>query len=291
MAITMNGFWSGSVAYTDQYSNAINIPFGDTDEDGIAWYWVSMTGWDGVTTVGSVTQNTSDHGGWPTPQFYAPRAMVWNVFAQAPDQATRDLARSKFQRAIPVSDFATFVYNEPIAKTCQIRRQGVVTETYLTLSEVAFAANVVAADPRKYRSTQRSITANALTTPTGGWTLPVVFPLSTPDGLPSGNIVNCPNAGDFETRPVITVQGPVSGPSLESTATGQSISFSNLTLQPTDVLTVDLYNKIARLNGSIVLADVTSVWWVIPPGGTDFIYGGSFGSASSATVTYRDAWQ
>lgn len=286
-----NGYWTGSISYTDQYGNTTTIPMGSTDEDGISWYWVGITGWDGVATVGSITQQSSDHGGWPTPQYYGPRTMTWNIFAQAPNQATRDLARSKLQRAIPVNDLATFVYNEPIPKMCLVRRSGALPETYATLSEVAFAVAVVAPDPRKYKSTERNLTVNTLSTPTYGWTTPVTLPLATPAGLPGGNTVTLPNDGDFETRPIVTVQGPVTGPVLKSTATGQSVSFSNLVLSSSDILVVDFYNRIARLNGSIILADVTSSWWVIPPGGTTFIYGGSFSSPGTATVTFRDAWQ
>jgi hypothetical protein len=291
MAYGVNGFWTGSITYTDPYGNYTSIPLGETDEDGIQWYLVSLAGWDGNAVVGSVTQNTSDHGGWPTPQFYAPRALTLTVFAQAPDQPTRDLARSKFQRVCPVNDFSTFVYNEPIPKQTLIRRSAAIPETYMTLSEVQFAAALICPDPRKYTSTQRILTANALATETTGFTLPAVFPLTTPDGTPYGNSIQLPNSGDFETRPLVTAYGPVTAPSFTSTATGQTVTFTNLVMNSGDVLTVDFYNKIARLNGSIVLADVTSTWWVIPPGGTDFVYGGSFGAASFATVAYRDAWQ
>lgn len=291
MAYGVNGYWTGSIEYTDQWGNYINIPLGETDEDGIQWYLVSLDGWDGVATVGSVTQQSSDHGGWPTPQFYGPRTMSLTVFAQAPDQATRDLARSKLQRAIPVNDFALFTYNEPIPKQCMVRRSGALPETYQTLSEAQFVAALVAADPRKYKSVEYSLNAYALDTPTGGWTLPTTLPLDVPDGLLNTNSVNLPNEGDFETRPVIAIQGPVTSPAVTSAKTGQTISFTNVSLSSTDKLVVDLYNRTARKNGSIVLADVMSSWWVIPPGGTDFIFDGNFTGAANANVTYRAAWQ
>lgn len=291
MALAVNGFWTGSIEYTDQWGNYTNIPLGETDADGIQWYLVSLEGWDGLPTVGNITQQSADHGGWPTPQFYGPRTMTLTVLAQAPSQAARDLARSKFQRAIPVNDFAKFTYNEPVPKQCMVRRSAALPETCQTLSEVQFAAAIVAADPRKYKSVEYTLTAAALDTPTSGWTFPATLPLAVPDGLLNTNSVNLPNDGDFETRPVVTIHGPVTGPSITSAITGQTISFNSMTLSAADKLEVDLYNRVARKNGSIALADISSAWWVIPPGGTDFIFGGSFTGAAYATVKYRAAWQ
>lgn len=285
------GFWTGSLSYTDSYGNYNYIPLGEVDSDGIAWYWVSLTGWDGAPTVGSVNQQTSDHGGWVSPQYYGPRTLTLSLFAMAPDQATRDLARSKLQAAVPVNDLCMFTYNEPIPKQSQVRRSGPVAETYSTLSEVAFSIPLVAPDPRKYKTTQRTLLINTLQTFTGGWVLPFTTPLGTPAGSSGSNSVTLPNSGDFETRPVVYVSGPCAAPSLTSTKTGQTVSFSQTSLNSTDTLEVDFYNRISRKNGNIVLADVTSAWWVIPPGGTDMIYGGTFTGSSTATAKYSDSWQ
>lgn len=490
--MTNAGFWTGSISYTDAYGNVNAVNLGTVDSNNIFWYWLSITGWDGPDTSGSVIQRTSDHGGWPTPQYLAPRNIVWTIYAQAPDQPTRDLARKLLEAAVPINKLATFTYNEPTPKQVMVRRQGVITEQMLTTSEVMFTVTLVAPDPRKYATTQRNLTVNALATPsyammklpqavaingpnlggknlttsgtsvvvaltgsiyqgdgvlvtvqygnnvsqtvtcadtqssvytqgplvsngssnsvttftgtaaanliagtdtvtvttthsefisvsvyripnlvsfssaatasgstsavsftgptptTGasftlavvanngtaklpvptGWTkltpvtnasleidafyitdyTPVAQSVSgnltantgwanistvayTSINLFSGATVVLPNNGNIETRPIITVYGPVTSPSLTSSITGQSVTFTGLQLLSTaDVLTIDFDNKTATRNGSIAIPDVPSSWWEIPPGGTNFIFGGQFGTGSLATVSYRDAY-
>src|SRR6266487_4502712 len=82
-------------------------------------------GWDSPDVQGAgVIPKSGDHGGWATPQFYAPRALTWTITASAPSQALRDQARALLQQAVPVSDLATIIYDEPVPKQIQARRSG-----------------------------------------------------------------------------------------------------------------------------------------------------------------------
>jgi len=105
------GYWTGSLSYGGN-----TIQFGQTDSNGITWQWNGIDGWDGPDTSGGVIQRSGDHGGWPSPQFYAPRTMTLRVTALAPSQALRDVARALLSQVVPVSDLAVLAYNEPVPK-------------------------------------------------------------------------------------------------------------------------------------------------------------------------------
>jgi len=286
------GFWTGSISWQPSYQSTPNtINVGTVDSDGIVWYWEKLDGWDGTDLAGTVTQRSSDHGGWPAEQFLAPRTMTWTVLAQAPNQALRDLARSKMQAAMPINTLGTFTYNEPIPKQAMVRRSGRLAETYMTLSEVEFSVLMTAPDPRKYSTTLHTQTTSFgnNVTPTG-IVIPTTVPWSSPSIPPQGSM-SCINAGNFETRPVITIRGPITGPQLISLTQGYAVTWNSLALSATDVLVVDMDLKQAILNGNVVYpADFNSAWWVLSPGTTEIQLGGTTPGGASITVSWRDAW-
>ena len=278
------GYWTGGISY-----NGLDIEFGKVDSDGIAWLWQKLEGWDGPDVTGGLLQRAADHGAWPSPQFYQPRTLTWTVMATAPTQAQRDLARAKLSQAIPVSQLAVLRYDEPIPKQVQVRRSGKVTETYPTLTDVSFNIGLVAPDPRKY-STAVKVVTTVVSTPSSGLTFPVTFPVTIPAGQPPGTGVTVTNAGNFETRPVVAVQGPVTAPALVNTATGQSVSFSALTLTSNDLLVVDFFNQQAFLNGTYRPADPASVWWNLAPGTTVIALQATTNPGATLEAVLSDAW-
>lgn len=289
---TTAGFWTGSVSWQPSYASTPNtITIGQADSDGILWFWEKLDGWDGLDVSGQVVQRSSDHGGWASEQFLAPRVMTWTVLAQAPDQATRDLARAKMQAAMPISTLGTFTYNEPIPKQAMVRRSGRLAETYMTLTEVEFSVLMIAPDPRKYSTTLKNqtttFTSNIVPV---GITVPFTVPWSSPPIPPTGSMT-VHNAGNFETRPVITITGPVTGPALINSTQGRQVTWRSLVMGPTDVLVIDTDLKQAILNGSAVYpADYTSAWWVLNPGDTQIQLGGSTAGGATISVSWRDAW-
>jgi len=286
------GYWTGSLTYQPAYAPApLSITLGATDGNGITWVLKKVTGWDSPPAVGAVVQRAADHGGWPVPQYYGPRLIVLDILASAPDQATRDLARALFQQVIPISDLATFVYNEPIPKVAYVRRnaEAQVAETYPTLVDVEFQVALVAPDPRKYAVTPQQssiITPAAVQTPVSlPWTLPIVFP---------GASVTVPmtlvNAGTFETRPVLTVNGPVTNPAIVNATAGAQVSFTGLVMGVNDVLVVDMDARQAYLNGNFYPADLNSGWWVLQPGPSEVYLSGASDAGAVLTATWASAW-
>lgn len=277
------GYWTGSLVY-----GSVTIPFGQVDSNGIAWLLRGVDGWDGVPTVGQVLQRAGDHGAYVAPQYFGPRPITLRVRAAAQTQALRDTARALMQQAVAVSDLLTFTYNEPVPKTALVRRSGRLLESYPTLNDVDFTIGLIAPDPRKYGTQTYSAVASA-----NGQLLGLAPPITPPVLLPAqplpGSLV-VTNHGNFETRPVITITGPITAPAVYNQTTGQTISFSTLALGASDRLKVDLLNRTAFLNNAFRAADPWSSWWVLAPGSSQIILQGSAATGSQMTVTYQDAW-
>jgi hypothetical protein len=303
------GYWTGSIVYTPSAGTPaapVTINFGQVDGNGIAWLWQKIDGWDSPDVQGSgVIPRSGDHGAWASPQFYAARTMTLTVMASAPTQALRDLARTILQAAVPISDLATLTYDEPIPKQAAVRRSGKVTEGYPTLADVVFTVGLVAPDPRKYGTVQRSLPIGlAPPSPGGGMVEPFTVPFSLATAPPPATAI-VTNAGNFETRPVAVILGPVSGPTLANQTTGQTVSWSAVVLDAGDVMVIDFLNKQAFVNpttpsytpgipstgGTYYPADVSSSWWAIGPGPNTVNYGGDAGAGSTASLYWSDAYE
>lgn len=295
----VTGFWSGSISYQPQpwATSPLVINFGSgPDENNIAWVWESITGWDSPDVSGSIVQRSADHGGWPTSQYYAPRVMTITMDALCPDNATRDLARAVLQQIIPINDLATFQFNESVPKIFYARRTGQIKETLPNLTDAVFNIAITAPDPRKYGSVLR-VAPTTVIVPETYFTIGSVGSNSTignttymPVSITPG-VIELTNFGTFETRPVITVTGPVQNPGLRNRLTGQIVSWTGTALNTGDQLVVNFDAKSAYLNGAYWPADITSAWWTIWPGPNVIELLGMPGSAGSLmSIVYRDAY-
>jgi hypothetical protein len=294
------GYWTGGLTY-----GGLDIEFGKTDSNGVTWLWRKLEGWDGPDVQGGgVIARAGDHGAWASPQFYAARTMTLTVTASAPTQALRDVARATLQQALPVSDLAMLRYDEPISKYAWVRRSGKLSEAYPTLTDVTFTIGLVAPDPRKYATVQRSLPLTLLPSGGGGgmtvpFTIPVTLHSSPPPG--GGYAVN---GGSFLSPPVVVLTGPASAPSITNLTSGQTVSWSSLTLNTGDTFVVDFLNRQGYVNPTAVStnpgfpstggtywpADLTSSWWQLAPGSNTLQYGGNIGTGSTATCYWRDSY-
>ena len=289
------GFWTGSITYQPAWASApLVIPFGTTDTNGVTWLLKQVIGWDGPPTVGQVIQRSADHGGWPSAQYYGPRLLTLTVLASAPDQATRDQAAEQLVQACPVSDLATFVYNEPVPKQVYVRQNGSanITMTRPTLVDVEFTIGLVAPDPRKYATIPLTQTATLPAPVINPLTLPVTLPAGFPGSVPPiASAVTCVNAGTIETRPVITVTGPIGDPSIVNAATGQAITFTGLTMGASDQLVISTDARQAFLDSVFTPADVSSSWWTLFPGETQiYLTGDAFSGGATISIVFSSAW-
>lgn len=296
------GYWTGGLIYS---AAGLDIEFGKTDSNGITWLWQKLEGWSGPDVQGAgVIPRSGNHGAWASPQYFAARTMTLTVTASAPTQALRDLARSLLQQAVPVSDLAQLRYDEPTPKYAWVRRSGKLTEAYPTLADVTFTVGLVAPDPRKYGTVPRSLTIGLVPPPAGGGlVVPFTIPFTLHAASPPGTAV-VTNGGNFSTPPVAVITGPVNGPTLTNLTSGQTVSWSSLTLASGQVMAVDFLNRQAFVTpttistnpgfpsagGTYWPADTNSAWWEIAPGNNQVQYGGTAGTGSTATVYWNDAW-
>jgi hypothetical protein len=287
------GFWSGSLSYKPSYaSQPIVISIGTgPDSNGINWLWESITGWDSPDVAGAVIQRGADHGGWATGQWYAPRALTLTLRASCPNWATRDLARSILQQVIPVNDLCTLQYNEPIPKQMAVRRSGQIVETAENLQEVEFACVLIAPDPRKYSTILKTWSPSVLKQTTNlsvSFTVPPTLPNQTQVASASNY-----NAGNFETRPVVQITGPLHSPGVKLVNTGQSVTYSYLTLAAGEQLVLDFDARMAWHNGTYTRSDINSAWFVLQPGNNTLqLLSGNLQSTDQGLmlVQHRDAW-
>jgi len=311
------GYWTGSFTHWPsmgpQAGQPIQVSIGTgPDANGIAWLWEKIDGWDSPDVSGGVIQRGADHGGWPALQTYAPRAMTVTVRASAPTQYLRDVARAILQRVIPVNELCLMQYNEPIPKQMWVRRSGRIPEAYDNLLEVDFSCVLIAPDPRKYNVVLSVSPMTAWLSQSymsiGTTGAPTTIPFTLPNN-PAPPASMCANAGNFETRPVITINGPHHAPGIQLQSTGQIVSWSQVNLAAGDLMVIDCDSRMAWVNpgnvtldvplqipGSIsgyVAADVTSSWFPLHPGldnvllmsGTSVI-----SDAGTMVVRSRDAW-
>lgn len=112
---------------------------------------------------------------------------------------------------------------------------------------------------------------------------------------PSSNSVSTTinNIGWATTYPTITLYGPIVDPTFSNVTTGNSLTF-NCTLSSSDVLEIDLYNKLVTLNGASARNLLQSgTWFGAPPGESIFSLSAPSGyvvGQTTATINWYSAY-
>jgi hypothetical protein len=133
-------------------------------------------------------------------------------------------------------------------------------------------------------------------------------PFTLPDNV-NPAIQAAENDGSIETRPTITIYGPLKAPGVRLQSTGQTVSWSSLTLNTGDVLYADFDAKVAYYNpgfsipantgtgqkpvSGYVPADTTSSWFTLYPGynAVQLLSGNlQVTDAGQMMVNHRDAY-
>lgn len=145
-----------------------------------------------------------------------------------------------------------------------------------------------ATDPRIYDATLQTLGLSPGSA-SGGLSFPLHWPLSF--GTATSGTIQAVNAGTFETRPVITLTGPLTTPKIINTSTGQFTQL-DLVLANGQTATIDyLARTIVNSTGGSLYStlDPTSQWWTLAPGTTNIQFQASSGSGS-ASIAFRNAW-
>jgi len=102
------------------------------------------------------------------------------------------------------------------------------------------------------------------------------------------------NNGWYYAFPTIDIYGPIDNPVIGNSTQDAELLF-NATLTDTDVLAIDLYNKLITLNGQPARNLLSSgTWFSASPGNNDFYLTGDAGSTlvnvTEAVVTWQSAY-
>ncbi|KIZ16827.1 phage distal tail protein [Streptomyces natalensis] len=271
------------------------IPLGGVDTAGVAWSLQSLEGWDGAEVRSEYTEREADHGAWASPVYFGSRPITLAGTVTAPDRVTLEDALDRLRSADALSDTTLVVYELTTPKQAVVRRSGKPLFAYVTDRIATYSVMVTAADPRRYSTNLQSGTAGLPTT-SGGLAFPVTFPITFSATTVSG-VINAVNTGSFETRPVLTVAGPVTAPSVAALypdGTVKQLIYS-LDLQSGDVLTIDTDAHSVMLNGTVSRRRFMTVsgGWPTIPAGSSVNYqfqSGTYNATAMLTATWRSAW-
>jgi hypothetical protein len=146
-------------------------------------------------------------------------------------------------------------------------------------------------DPSYYSSNTQ--TANLAYSPPTGRIYNRVYNLVYGGG--SATITtNVQNTGWGQTYPLITLYGPIDNPVLGNSTQNAQLNF-NVSMSASDVLVVDLYNKLITFNGTPARnLLISGTWFSAQPGTNLFFLTGDAGSTlinvTQAVVTWQSAF-
>ncbi len=271
------------------------IQLGRVDSNGVAWALQSMDGWDGSEVRAEYTDREADHGSWSSPVYLGSRPVTLAGTVTAPDRTSLEGALEQLRTAAALTDTTLVVYELTSPKQAVVRRSGKPLFAYVTDRIATYSVLVTAGDPRRYSTTLQSGTTGLPNT-TGGLTFPITFPITFSATTVSGQI-GAVNSGSMDTRPVLTIAGPVVAPTISALypdGTVRQLIYS-LTLASGDVLTIDTDAHTVILNGSVSrrrFVTVSAGWPTIPANSSvDYQFqSGTYNSSALLTATWRSAW-
>lgn len=271
------------------------VTLGAIDSQGVAWYLQSLEGWDSPDVRSEFSERDGDHGAWASPVYLGARPITLGGTIVAPSRALLEQAMDQLRAAAGLTD-TVLVVQETTPKQAIVRRSGKPLVQYVTDTTATYNVLVTAADPRRYGTSLQTATTG-LPSSTGGLTLPATTPWTLSATVIAGQ-VDAMNGGTFETRPVITLTGPVVAPQIQAQMPDGSVRIMSYAqdLAAGEVLVIDTDAHSVTLNGNVSrrrFLTVPSGWPVIPAGSlVSYLFRStSYNSTTTLTVSWRAAWQ
>jgi hypothetical protein len=258
-----------------------------------------LDGWDDTSPVQAlVTSRGNRDGDVPSDHFpLRSRVIMLGGWLYCTSRTTaRQAWASLAANAFPLNTDLTLVRYEPdAAKQVTCRRSGQIElppATNASGPHFRFLVTLMAFDPLKYAATlDINATTGIAGASSGGVVAPVVAPVVVTAASGQLNQINAYNGGSYETRPLVTITGPLpSGWHWDNTTTGQSLALA-VSLGAADSLILDHSTQTATLNGTVVSPAITGNWWTIIHGPNVLKLFGDFSTTATVTVTGRSAWE
>lgn len=105
------------------------------------------------------------------------------------------------------------------------------------------------------------------------------------EGKPSYSIISIDSIDNV--YPVLTITGRTVDPILTDVTTGMVFKYSG-TITKSQVLKIDMFNKMATLNGTSVVGNVTGDWLYLAPGNNRITYTADNADAPNATIEWQE---
>lgn len=255
--------------------------------------WRNLTGWrDSPDVQLADSPRPQSHGSYPGSVLGDSLVVTYDYLVRGtPDAKIKALAAVETYAPIDSVERALVVNDGEGAwfRRARVMGRQVPQDARFSYSPAECSIQFVCADPRRYQLAAKTVTVRQPTS-TGGLVYPLVYPLDY--GTSNDGQQFAANAGNTETPPVVQFVGPLTNPTLIATDAWQ-LGF-NLTLASGDVLTVDISNGTALLNGSAdrlytVTTDSTPLErCTIPVGSTALTLIATSGTGS-VQVTWNDA--
>jgi hypothetical protein len=276
------------------------VTLGAVDSRGVAWYLQTLEGWDSPDARSEFTEREGDHGAWAAPVYLGARPITLAGTIVAPARDLLEQSMNQLRVAAGLTD-RTLTVGEVVPKQATVRRSGKPLFQYVTDTVATYSVMVTAADPRRYSTTLSSATTN-LASVTGGLNFPVTFPVSLSATAVAG-LITAANDGDADTRPLLTIAGPVVAPTIAALYEDGTVKQLIYTqdLQAGDLLVIDTDAHTVTLNGGVSRRRYLSVpagWPTIPPAGEDGspavvsyqFQSGTYNASATLTASWRSAW-
>lgn len=280
--------------FTDLLIDLGPVQFGAVDAAGVHWHCATVEGWDGTEVRAEMSQREGDHGAWPAPAYLSERVITLAGKLVAPSPAALDVALEQLLAAASLTD-TTLVVHETIPKQATVRRSAKPLAQRLTDRVLDYSVQVTAADPRRYAVDQQQ-GSTGLPSSSGGLTPPYTLPYTLSATTVAGEIV-ARNLGSFETRPVLTVSGPVSQPQMLAQMPDGTVRplLYGLDLAAGEQLVIDTAARSVTLTGGVSRRRFLAVplgWPTIPAGSavTFRFQAAAYDPSALLTARWRSAW-
>lgn len=257
---------------------------------------------DGLESLPGI-RNQDDNRGYADGMFsgrdfYAGRtvSIIFNTFG-SPGASAQDNYNTIQQALLPQTQGTTPLYfilsdidTEQVIYA-RVRALRTTVDPNYTYGYITSQVEFFCPDPLYYSSNTQ--TATLLYSPPTGRIYNRVYNLVYGGG--SATITTTvTNNGWTPTYPTITLYGPIDNPVLGNDTENAQLEF-NVSMTDTDVLVVDLYNKLITLNGNPARNTLTQgTWFSAQPGNNDFYLTGDAGSTlvnvTQAVVTWQSAF-
>lgn len=244
------------------------------------------------------------HGGIPGSSFESPRTVDLDMMVEAStasELVTRlDALFAAFQPSITAE--LPLVFGLPGQSNRRIVCRPRAGDSELDPSDWAskseeVALRLEASDPAIYADSESTLELTPYAS-SGGLSYPVTYPKVYPGGGSGGGSVAA-NAGDWETWPTITIDGPSTGTmnlvSVENVTTGLTLALTangGVAMSAGQQLIIEMHPRsIAFSTGASRYGKHSGDFWPLQPGNNELRFRATgTTTAAKATVAWRSAW-